>query len=128
MFITMQTCEAAVRLALDALIKCNVMRLMRTDAEHVLEAAAAEYGGDYAAINAAYRAMLTARIEARRAGQAFTEIARKHGNPLWSGTVNHAYTREMELASAEYTKAKEVRDEREREFQTLADTFYSRFN
>ena len=124
MFITMQTCKAAVRLALDALTKCNVMHLMRTDAEHVLEAAAAEYGGDYAALNAAYRAMQAARADVRRTGQAFTEIARKHGNPLWSGTVNHAYTCDIELATAEHDKAKEARDKLESEFYTLANTLY----
>jgi hypothetical protein len=124
MFITMQTCKAAVRLALDALTKCNVMHLMRTDAERVLEAAAAEYGGDYAALNEAYRAMLAARADVRRTGQAFTEIARKHGNPLWSGTVNHAYTQDIELASVEHDKAKEARDKRESEFYALASAFY----
>ena len=124
----MQTCKAAVRLALDALIECNVMHLMRTDAERVLAAAAAEYGGNYAALNAAYLAMQAARADVRRTGQAFTEIARKHGNPLWSGTVNHAYTQDIEIATAEHDKAKKARDERERDFQTLANAFLSRFN
>lgn len=121
----MQPSDAGVRLALLVITKCPVLHQFRESAEQVL-ADAAVGGGDYAAIHVAYKAMLAARAEVRRAGKAFDANAREHGNPMWSGTVNHGYTEGLQKASVAYDDAREQRDRCDRDFYRLAQAFIHR--
>lgn len=115
----MDPVQPGVRLACLVLLSTKSSRDMRLLAEEVLRSAAGN-SPEYSALNLAYVTMTTRQKEVGIAGKAFETLTQVHGSPLWSGTINEAYSKGRAEASAAYDHAKIALDEAKLEFTARA--------